>query len=60
MGHVRGGGTNRCHGRGISGTTGSATAIMVPTYGEVGWYIEDEWHAVWKATVAAYQIQLRG
>jgi hypothetical protein len=32
---------------------------MVPTYGEVGWYIDDEWRAVWKGTVAAYQIRRR-
>ena len=33
--------------------------VIVPTYGEVGWYIDDQWRAVWKGTVAAYQIRLR-
>jgi hypothetical protein len=33
--------------------------VVVPTHGEVGWYIDDEWRAVWKGTVAAYQIQVR-
>jgi hypothetical protein len=33
--------------------------ILVPTHGEVGWYIDDEWRAVWKGTVAAYQIRIR-
>jgi hypothetical protein len=33
--------------------------VMVPTHGEVGWYIEDEWRVVWKGTVAAYQIRFR-
>jgi uncharacterized protein DUF6544 len=33
--------------------------VMVPTHGEVGWYIGDEWRAVWKGTVAAYQIRVR-
>ena len=32
--------------------------VMVPTHGEVGWYIEDEWRAVWKGTVAAYRVRL--
>jgi hypothetical protein len=33
--------------------------VIVPTQGEVGWYIDDEWRVVWKGTVAAYQIRLR-
>jgi hypothetical protein len=33
--------------------------VMVPTFGEVGWYIDDEWRAVWKGAVTAYQIRLR-
>ena len=33
--------------------------VMVPTHGEVGWYIDDQWRAVWKGTVAAYQIRVR-
>lgn len=33
--------------------------ITVPTYGEVGWYIDDTWRAVWKGTVTSYQVQVR-
>ena len=33
--------------------------VVVPTHGEVGWYIDDAWRAVWKGTVAAYQIRVR-
>ncbi len=33
--------------------------VLVPTHGEVGWYIDDEWRAVWKGTVAGYQIRIR-
>jgi hypothetical protein len=33
--------------------------IFVPTRGEVGWYIDDEWRAVWKGTVATYQVRIR-
>jgi hypothetical protein len=31
--------------------------VLVPTQGEVGWYVADEWRAVWKGTVATYQIR---
>jgi hypothetical protein len=30
--------------------------VLVPTQGEVGWYIDDKWRAVWKGTVAAYEV----
>jgi hypothetical protein len=33
--------------------------VLVPTYGEVGWYIDGNWHAVWKGTVTAYRIRSR-
>jgi hypothetical protein len=33
--------------------------FFVPTKGEVGWYIDDEWRAVWKGTVTAYHIRTR-
>lgn len=33
--------------------------ILVPTHGEVGWYVGAEWRAVWKGTVAAYQVRMR-
>jgi hypothetical protein len=33
--------------------------ILVPTYGEVGWYIDGEWQAVWKGTVTAYRTRIR-
>jgi hypothetical protein len=28
--------------------------VVVPAEGEVGWYIDDEWRAVWKGVVVAY------
>ncbi|HEY8550317.1 MAG TPA: DUF6544 family protein [Vicinamibacterales bacterium] len=33
--------------------------VVVPTYGEVGWYVRDEWRAVWKGTVTAYRVRFR-
>ena len=33
--------------------------IKVPAYGEVGWYIDDAWRAVWRGTVTSYQVQVR-
>ena len=33
--------------------------VVVPTHGEVGWYIDDAWRAVWKGTVAAYRIEIQ-
>ena len=33
--------------------------VMVPTYGEVGWFIEGAWRAVWKGSVTSYQAQVR-
>jgi hypothetical protein len=34
--------------------------IRVPSHGEVGWYINNEWRPVWKGTVVAYQVRFRG
>jgi hypothetical protein len=31
--------------------------VLVPTHGEVGWYIDKEWRAVWKGAVADYRIR---
>jgi hypothetical protein len=31
--------------------------VVVPTEGEVGWYIDDEWRAVWKGVVVAYDYE---
>ena len=28
--------------------------VTVPTYGDVGWYVGDEWQAVWKGTITGY------
>jgi hypothetical protein len=28
--------------------------LLVPTEGEVGWYVDNEWHAVWKGRVTAF------
>jgi hypothetical protein len=33
--------------------------LLVPTQADVGWYIDGEWRAVWKGTVAAYQMRIR-
>lgn len=32
--------------------------VLVPTYGEVGWYIQDEWRAVWQGTVTGYEARI--
>jgi hypothetical protein len=29
--------------------------VVVPTEGDVGWYVENVWHAVWKGSITAYQ-----
>jgi hypothetical protein len=29
----------------------------VPTAGDVGWYIDGEWRAVWKGVIAAYELR---
>lgn len=28
--------------------------VLVPAEGDVGWYVGDEWHAVWRGTVTAF------
>jgi hypothetical protein len=33
--------------------------FVVPTGGEVGWYIDDEWRAVWKGTLVDYAVRTR-
>lgn len=33
--------------------------MLVPTHGEVGWYIDGEWQAVWKGSVTAYRTRMR-
>ena len=33
--------------------------VVVPTEGEVGWYVGDEWRAVWKGVVVAYDLRMR-
>ena len=30
--------------------------VLVPTEGEVGWYVDNAWHAVWKGTVIGFQL----
>jgi hypothetical protein len=30
--------------------------VLVPTHGEVGWYIDDQWRVVWKGTVETYRV----
>jgi hypothetical protein len=33
--------------------------VRVPTRGEVGWYIDGEWRAVWIGTITAYRARTR-
>ena len=33
--------------------------VVVPTEGEVGWYIDDEWRAVWNGLVVDYTLRTR-
>ena len=32
------------------------SGLRVPTEADVGWYVGDEWHAVWKGTILAFDI----
>jgi hypothetical protein len=34
--------------------------IFVPTEGDVGWYVDKEWHAVWKGSITAFELQTGG
>jgi hypothetical protein len=31
--------------------------IFVPTEGDVGWYVDQEWHAVWRGRITALQLR---
>jgi len=31
--------------------------VFVPTQGDVGWYVNDEWRAVWKGTITEFELQ---
>jgi hypothetical protein len=31
--------------------------VFVPTKGEVGWYVDNRWRAVWTGTVTAFQVE---
>ena len=31
--------------------------VHVPTEGEVGWYVDNAWHSVWKGTVTGFQLR---
>ena len=31
--------------------------VLVPTEGDVGWYVNDEWHVVWKGTITGFEIR---
>jgi hypothetical protein len=31
--------------------------VFVPTEGDVGWYVEGEWHAVWKGRVTTFEMR---
>jgi hypothetical protein len=32
--------------------------ILVPTEGEVGWYVDNQWRAVWKGRISAFEARL--
>jgi hypothetical protein len=34
--------------------------IFVPTEGDVGWYVNKDWHAVWKGSITAFELQTGG
>jgi hypothetical protein len=34
--------------------------IVVPTQGDVGWYVDGEWRAVWKGSITGFQIGTGG
>jgi hypothetical protein len=34
--------------------------VWVPTHGEVGWYVDHRWRAVWSGTVTAFRVEPRG
>jgi hypothetical protein len=29
--------------------------VLVPSEGDVGWYVGDQWRAVWRGTITAYE-----
>lgn len=31
--------------------------IRVPLEGDVGWYVEGAWHAVWRGTITSFEAQ---
>ena len=31
--------------------------VVVPTEGDVGWYVGDRWHAVWRGRIIGYRLQ---
>jgi hypothetical protein len=31
--------------------------VLVPAYGEVGWYVDQSWRAVWKGTITSFQLR---
>ena len=31
--------------------------MLVPSEGEVGWYVSNEWQAVWKGSITAFQLR---
>ena len=33
--------------------------FLVPTEGDVGWYVDNGWHAVWKGRITAYELRTR-
>jgi hypothetical protein len=31
--------------------------IVVPSEGDVGWYVGNEWHAVWKGRITRFELR---
>jgi len=33
------------------------SGFVVPTEGDVGWYVDDEWRTVWRGTITGYEVR---
>jgi hypothetical protein len=43
--------------RGARGSYEERNGFRVPTEGNVGWYVDGEWHGVWKGTILDFEVQ---
>jgi hypothetical protein len=51
------GGYKQVPWEGHFGSYEEKTGLFVPTEGEVGWYFDNEWQAVWKGRITAFEAQ---